>query len=62
MVGSKDAIRIVSYFVISQLCILFFIIIFLFHNVKKTFSKRRMPDDRLIFIVAASIARFRECV
>ena len=39
-----------------------FIIIFLFHNVKKTFSKRRMPDDRLIFIVAASIARFRECV
>ena len=40
----------------------FFIIIFLFHNVKKTFSKRRMPDDRLIFIVAASIARFRECV
>ncbi len=43
-------------------CILFFIIIFLFHNVKKTFSKRRMLDDRLIFVVAASIARFRECV
>ena len=46
----------------AQFFILFFIIIFLFHNVKKTFSKRRMLDDRLIFVVAASIARFRECV
>ena len=42
--------------------IMYFIIVFLFHNVNKTFKKSRMLDDRLIFVMSASIVRFRECV